>query len=188
MRLRSGVMGIFGALGLLFMANQAVWSAGTFPSKPITIVVHAGAGGGSDIFARTLASAFEKEKLLPQPIVVENKPGGSGAIAFAYVAGKKGDPHFLLTAVTSFLTTPLRGGIPVSYKDFTPIANFAFDEYMVIVKNGSRFDSMKAVIDADTSNSLKAPVRLHPGVRGAKPLDRIVDGLVRVNLDVKPKV
>lgn len=48
--------------------------------------------------------------------------------------------------------------------------------------------SMKAVIDGDTSNSLKAPVRLHPGVRGSKQLDRIVDGIVRVDFDVKPKV
>ena len=55
--------------------------AGSYPEKPITLIVHSSAGGGSDIFARTLASAIEKEKLLPKPIVVENKPGGSGGIA-----------------------------------------------------------------------------------------------------------
>jgi len=136
----------------ILMAIFTVVSAGpaaaeTFPSKPVTLIVHASAGGGSDIFARTMASAFEKDKLLPQPIVVENKPGGSGAIAFAYVAGKKGDPYFLLTAVTSFLTTPLLGHSPVGLKDFTPMANFAFDEYMVIAKADSRFNSMKDVID-----------------------------------------
>ena len=61
------------------------------------------APAGAAIFSRrTMAAAFEKEKLLPQPLVVENKPGGSGGIAFAYVAGKKKDPYFLLTAVTSF--------------------------------------------------------------------------------------
>ncbi|MBI2163441.1 MAG: tripartite tricarboxylate transporter substrate binding protein, partial [candidate division NC10 bacterium] len=59
---------------------EGVSGAAQFPEKPITLVVHASAGGGSDIFARTLAAAFEKEKILPQPIVVENKPGGSGAI------------------------------------------------------------------------------------------------------------
>jgi putative tricarboxylic transport membrane protein len=60
-----------------------VLAASNFPDKPVTLVVHAGAGGGSDIFARTLAAAVEKEKLLPKPLVVENKPGGSGGIAFA---------------------------------------------------------------------------------------------------------
>lgn len=137
---------LLAGLALLFLATGPAMAASDFPSKPINLIVHAGAGGGSDIFSRTLAAAFEKDKLLSQPIVVENKPGGSGAIAFAYVAGKKGDPYFLLTAVTSFLTTPLAGKSPVGLKDFTPIANFAFDEYMVIVKAGSRFKSMKDVV------------------------------------------
>ena len=132
--------------------------AAKFPEKPITLVVHAGAGGGSDIFSRTLSAAFDKEKLLPQPIVVENKPGGSGAIAFAYVAGKKGDPHFLLTAVTSFLTTPILRKSQVTPKDFTPIANFAFDEYMVIVKAGGKYKSMKDVVADAKANPKKVTV------------------------------
>ena len=130
----------------LFLGTGGVYGAPVFPEKPITIIVHAGAGGGSDIFSRTLAAAFEKDKLLPQPIVVENKPGGSGGIAFAYVAGKKKDPYYLVTAVTSFLTTPLMGLTPVNYKDFTPIANFAFDEYMLMVSPTSKHKSMKDLI------------------------------------------
>jgi putative tricarboxylic transport membrane protein len=122
--------------------------AARFPEKPITLVVHAGAGGGSDIFSRTLSATFDKEKILPQPIVVENKPGGSGAISFAYVGGKKGDPYYLLTAVTSFLTTPILRKSTINYKDFTPVANFAFDEYIVIVKAESKFKTIKDVVDA----------------------------------------
>ena len=135
-----------------------VSGAAKFPEKPITLVVHASAGGGSDIFARTLAAAFEKEKILPQPIVVENKPGGSGAIAFAYVAGKKKDPYFLLTAVTSFLTTPILRKSQVIYKDFTPIANFAFDEYMVIVRAESKYKSMKDIVNDAKANPKKITV------------------------------
>jgi putative tricarboxylic transport membrane protein len=111
-------------------------------------VVHAAAGGGSDIFARTLSAAFDKEKLLPQPIVVENRPGGSGAIAFAYVGAKKGDPYFLLTAVTSFMTTPILRKSQITPKDFTPIANFAFDEYLIIVKSDSKYKSVKDLVQA----------------------------------------
>ena len=140
------------------LAAVAGIQAATFPEKPITLVVHASAGGGSDIFARTLAAAFEKEKILPQPIVVENKPGGSGAIAFAYVGGKKNDPYFLLTAVTSFLTTPILRKSQVEYKDFTPIANFAFDEYMVIVKAESKYRSMKDIVSDAKANPKKLTV------------------------------
>ena len=146
-----------GAL-VLGLALTTGGEAATFPEKPITLVVHAAAGGGSDIFARTLAASFEKEKLLPQPIVVENKPGGSGAIAFAYVAGKKQDPYYLLTAVTSFLTTPILRKSQVTYKDFTPIANFAFDEYMVIVKAESKYKSMKDIVEDAKANPKKITV------------------------------
>jgi len=135
-----------------------VSGAAKFPEKPITLVVHAGAGGGSDIFSRTLSATFDKEKLLPQPIVVENKPGGSGAIAFAYVAGKKRDPYFLLTAVTSFLTTPILRKSQITYKEFTPIANFAFDEYMVIVRAESKYKSMKDIVNDAKANPKKITV------------------------------
>jgi len=118
-----------------------------FPEKPITLVVQAAAGGGSDKFARTFAASVEADKLLPQPILVENKTGGSGAVAFEYVAAQKGDPYFLLTAVASFLTTPLQGLSTVTYKDFTPIANLAFDEYVVIVKADSQYQTMKDLVD-----------------------------------------
>ena len=147
----------------ILVASFAILSAGiavadTFPSKPVTLIVHAGAGGGSDIFSRTLASAFDKDKLMSQPIVVENKPGGSGAIAFGYVASKKGDPYFLLTAVTSFMTTPLSGKSPVGLKDFTAMANFAFDEYMVITRTDSKYKSMKDVVAEAKANPKKITV------------------------------
>lgn len=134
------------SLFAVLVAGCAQTQATKFPEKPITLVVQSGAGGGSDIFARTLAAGFEKDKLLPQPVVVENRAGGSGAVAFAYVAGKKGDPYYLETAVANFLTTPLQGLSQVSYKDFTPIANFAFDEYVVLVKADAKYQSMKDIV------------------------------------------
>ena len=147
------LVGLFVVVG----AGSAM-AAGNFPEKPVTIIVHAGAGGGSDIFARTLSAAVEKEKLLPKPLVVENKPGGSGAIAFAYVANKKKDPYYMVTAVTSFLTTPLMGKAPVGLKDFTPIANFAFDEYMLMVRTDSKYKSMKDIVADAKANPKKITV------------------------------
>jgi putative tricarboxylic transport membrane protein len=153
MRVSAGVLAI--ALGLTMVVGG---QAAQFPEKPITLVVHAGAGGGSDIFARTLAAANDKDKYLPQPIVVENKPGGSGAVSFAYVAGKKGDPYFLLTAVTSFLTTPILRKSSVTYKDFTPVSNFAFDEYLAMVRSDSKYKSMKDLIAAAKASPKKITV------------------------------
>ena len=135
-----------------------VQGAGKYPEKPITFVIQSSAGGGSDIFARTLAAAVEKEKLLPQPIVVENKPGGSGAIAYAYVAGKRKDPYYILTATPSFLTTPLMGLTPVGLKDFTPIANFAFDQFMLMVNVNSKYKSVSEIVAEAKANPKKVTI------------------------------
>jgi putative tricarboxylic transport membrane protein len=152
-----GGLGILVAVGLALAMTGPGLAAG-FPEKPITLVVHAGAGGGSDIFSRTLSAANDKEKFLPQPIVVENKPGGSGAIAFAYVGSKRKDPYFLLTAVTSFLTTPILRKSQIDYTDFTPIANFAFDEYIIIVRADGKYKSIKDVVDAAKANPKRVTV------------------------------
>jgi putative tricarboxylic transport membrane protein len=142
---------------LLLVVSEGIGIAGAvgFPEKPITLIVQSSAGGGSDIFARTLAAIVEKERLLPQPIVVENKPGGSGAIAYAYVAGKRRDPHFLLTCTPSFLTTPIVRKSQVTPKDFTPIANFAFDDFIVAVRQDSRFKDMLSLVAEAKANPKK---------------------------------
>ena len=154
--MRRGFMALVG-LGLAALATifaVGVQAAG-FPSKPITLIVQSSAGGGSDIFARTLAAIVEKERLLPQPIVVENKPGGSGALAYAYVAGKRKDPHFLLTATPSFLTVPIIRNSQVTYKDFTPIANFAFDDFFIVVRADSRVKTLRDLITEAKANPRK---------------------------------
>ncbi len=137
-----------------FGAGNAL-GASKFPEKTITIIVHASAGGGSDMFARTIATAIERNKILPVPVVAEPKPGGSGGIAFAYVAGKKKDPYFLVTATPTFLTTPIMGLTPVSMKDFTPIANLAFDELVLAVGAGSKYKSIKEVLADAKANPKK---------------------------------
>lgn len=145
------------AVGIALSTGNA-FGAGKYPERPITFIIQSSAGGGSDIFARTIATAIEKDKLLPQPIVVENKPGGSGAIAYAYVAGKKKDPHYILTATPSFLTTPLQGLTPVGLKDFTPIANFAFDQFMLMVNVNSKYKSVQEVVAAAKANPKKVTI------------------------------
>ncbi len=89
---------------------------------------------------------------------MENKPGGSGAIAYAYVAGKKKDPYYILTATPSFLTTPLMGLTPVGLKDFTPIANFAFDQFMLMVNVNSKYKSVSEIVAEAKANPKKVTI------------------------------
>lgn len=114
-----------------------------YPEKPIEFVVPMGAGGGSDVFCRTLVKMVEDNKFLPQPIVVVNKPGGSGSIGLTYVAkDHKADPYVLSTVSSSFYTAPLNGQSPVSYKDFTHIVALCEDPTLIVVKADSKYQTI----------------------------------------------
>lgn len=88
----SGTMTFLLVLGIavnLFSAT-AGYSA-DFPTRPITVVVPFSAGGSTDIQARLVSSFWQKH--LGQPIGVENKPGGGGAIGIREVLRAKPDGH-----------------------------------------------------------------------------------------------
>src|SRR3989442_15674831 len=63
------------------------------PTKPVEIVVAAGAGGASDQMARMMQAAIQKNNLMKQPMVVSLKGGASGAEALIYMKTGAGDPH-----------------------------------------------------------------------------------------------
>jgi putative tricarboxylic transport membrane protein len=142
-------------LGGVFLAGfcmAGTSAAAGFPDQPIQLIVQSSAGGGSDLFARTLAALVEKDKLLPQPLVVENKASGSGMVAFSYVAGKRGNPYFLVTAGPGLIAVPIARKTTVTFRDFTPIANFAFDDFIVVVRNDPRFTSVADLVSVAKAN------------------------------------
>ncbi len=127
-------------------------AAPTYPDKNITLIIQSSPGGGSDLFARTFANGVNNNKLLPVVVSPENMPGASGAVAYAYVAGKTADPYFLLNASGTFITTPILGqgtdAEKINYKNFTPIAALAMDEMVIAVKADSAFQTLADVIEA----------------------------------------
>lgn len=118
-----------------------------YPTKSIELVVPFAAGGGSDIMARSLVKVIMDNKYSSQPVVVNNKPGGSGSIGYAYTAEKKGDPYIIASVSSSFYTAPLMGKSPVSYKDFTPICGLAMDTLLLVVREDSKYKSVKDIVD-----------------------------------------
>ena len=85
------------ACAIAAVAASAV--AQTYPSKPVRIMVGAGAGGGTDIIARMLADKYQAA--MGQPFVVENKPGASNTIAADLTAKAPADGHTLLVATNT---------------------------------------------------------------------------------------
>ena len=135
--------------GALALACAGYASAQAYPTRPVELVVHTAAGGGGDIFARTVAEIIAKEKLLPQPLVVNNKGGGGGAIAFNYVAGRRGDPYVLLAVPsTVLLTAPLRSGLDIGLDKFTPLASLGLDLNAVTVRADAPYATMADFVAA----------------------------------------
>ena len=94
--------------------------AAAYPEKPITIIVAAGAGGSTDIVARTMAEAMKKQ--LPQPFVVINRPGGGGGLGVVEVVKAKPDGYTLGCASNSSLVFPhIQDLAYKSSADFQPI-------------------------------------------------------------------
>ena len=96
-----------------------------------------------------MAEIIAKEKLLPQPLVVSNKGGGGGAIAFNYVAGRRGDPYVLLAVPsTVLLTAPLRSGLDIGLDKFTPLASLGLDLNAVTVRADAPYATMADFVAA----------------------------------------
>ncbi|MBS0508357.1 MAG: tripartite tricarboxylate transporter substrate binding protein, partial [Proteobacteria bacterium] len=97
-------------------------SADTYPSRPIRIIVPYAAGGFTDIVARLVAQKMSIK--LGQPVVVENKAGGSTIIGAEAVAKSAPDGYTLLMAVTTTISTNpfLFKKLPYKPSDFVPVA------------------------------------------------------------------
>ena len=167
------------AAALFVLAVQA--QAGEFtPTKPIQMIAAAAPGGGSDIMARTIAQIVASEKLSPQPMVVQNIPGGGSAIGTTQVSRMKGDTHALLVfnpASVAGLLVAGKGAATI--RDLTMIAQLALDEQLIVVKSDSRFKSIKDIVaEAKTKENALS-------IAGADQADRVCSRLFEKAAGVK---
>src|SRR5262245_12969764 len=141
------------------------------PTKPIEIIVPAGTGGGADQMARVMQGIITKHNLSKQSVVVINKSGGAGGEGFLDVKNSKGDDHKLIITLSNLFTTPLATGIPFSWKDLTPVAMMALDEFVLWVNADKPYKSVKdyvTAIKAAPDNQFKM------GGTGSKQEDQII--------------
>ena len=122
-------------------------SAQAWPAKPVKIVVAFAPGGAADLFARMLSA--EMSKTFKQQFYVENIAGSAGAVGSGQVARAPGDGYTLLIGGAGPMLTSPAINPNVGYdtlRDFTHIAMFAGDGYVLIAKQGAElktFDDVK---------------------------------------------
>ncbi len=122
-------------------------SGDDWPSRPITLVVASGAGSGVDIAAREMAQKLSAS--LKQPVVVDNKPGGSGMLAGSAVARAKADGYTLLYSNGSFVAVAPAVLKSMSYdpvKDLTPIAMTASGGILLLVNKDVPANNLKELV------------------------------------------
>src|SRR5437773_448025 len=154
------------------------------PTKPIEFVIPAGTGGGADQMARLIGSIAEKNKLSPRPLIAVNKSGGAGAEGFLYVKEKKGDPHVMIITLSNLFTTPLHTGVPFNWKDLTPLARMALDQFVLWVNAETPYKTAKEYIEAVKAQSTGSN-RMKMGGTGSAQEDQIITIQLEQALGVK---
>ena len=155
-------------------------AAAVVPTHPAEFVISTAPGGGSDIYARAMATIIENKKLSPQPVTPLNKEGGSGAVAFTYVFDHKGDMHYIMITLNSFFTTIITQKLPYKATDFTPIANLALDPFFLWVNDDSPWKNAQDFINAAKENSLTV------AGTGAKQEDEALFRRIEDSMKTKP--
>ncbi len=140
------------------------------PTKPVEIVVAAGAGGASDQMARMIQAAIQKNNLMKQPMVVSLKGGASGAEALMYMKSSDGDPNRLLLAYSLIYMLPLSAKIPFNWRDLSPIAVTAMDQFVLWDNTELPYKNVKEFVDAAKAS----PQPFKMGGTGSKREDHIL--------------
>src|SRR5881397_1242432 len=143
------------------------------PTKPIEFVIPAGTGGGADQMARLIGGIADKHKLSPRPIIAVNKSGGAGAARFLYVKEKKGDAHTMIITLSNLFTTPLHTGVPFNWKDLTPLARMALDQFILWVDADTPYKTAKEY-NAAVKERSAGENRMKMGGTGSAQEDQII--------------
>jgi tripartite-type tricarboxylate transporter receptor subunit TctC len=137
-----------GALMLSTFSGAAL-AQDSYPSKPITIIVPYAPGGQGDVFARLIGERLGTA--LKQPVIVDNRPGASGALGTRIAARAKGDGYTLLLgqtgemAVNQFVVKEL-GYEPL--KDFKPVVLVGDAPLVMAVPANSKYKTLQDLVKA----------------------------------------
>jgi putative tricarboxylic transport membrane protein len=156
---------------------QAAWE----PTRPVEFIIPAGTGGGADQMARTIQGIITKHNLMKQPMVVINKSGGAGGEGFLDVKGATGNPHKIVITLSNLFTTPLATGIPFNWKDLTPVAMLALDEFVLWVNAEKPYKTAKEYVEAAKA----ANGSFKMGGTGSKQEDQIVTEAIQKSSGAK---
>lgn len=140
---RTRLLRYLGSIGLVAvaLAGWTTMAQAVEPRAPkaanVELTVGSQAGATPDIFMRRIAKIMADEKIVTQPMPVQNRPGGGWVIVSKYVLGKPGNEGILMTMNPTIFTTPIVQGLPSIYDKLTPICFLIRMDLFVMVRPDS---------------------------------------------------
>ncbi|WP_454724704.1 MULTISPECIES: tripartite tricarboxylate transporter substrate binding protein [Cupriavidus] len=148
------------ALAVAWSGAACAAPAETYPSHRIELIVPWQAGGGADVVARALSAAAARH--LPQPLVVINKPGATGAVGLGEVVHARPDGYKLVLSSSELTFLNYLGLAKFTYQDLVPIARLNADPAAVAV----RADAPYATLEQFLAEARKAGSNVRVGNAG----------------------
>ena len=126
-------------------SNKA-FAQDAYPTRPVKFLVPYPGGGTNDVLARVVGDKLQAK--WGQPVIIENRSGGSGNIGAALVAQADPDGYTLMVSATPPLATnqSLYKGLSYKPEEFVPITNFGSATNLVIVRKGLPVNSVSELI------------------------------------------
>lgn len=137
------LLAAIGIAGFNGIASAQSWK----PDKPVEIIIGLGPGGPQDRMGRLLQKILQDRRWLDVPVNVVNKPGGGGAVGFAYLNQHPGDGRYVMIHALSLITNHLTGKSQIAYTDLTPIAIMGVEYVSVAVRADSPIKSGRDVVE-----------------------------------------
>ena len=137
------------------LCSAPAFAQGTYPTKPVRLIVPYPPGGGSDVMGRVLAEALSQR--LGQQVIVDNRPGASTAIGAELAAKSPADGYtlFIATVTTLAVVPNVRAKLPYDFKrDYAPVSMLAKQPYVLVANPSVPATSVQQVI---------AHVKANPG-------------------------
>ena len=128
-------------------------AAQDFPKKPVRLIVGMAPGGSNDTVARLIGA--ELSKTLPQPVVVENKPGANSTIATGELKRAPADGYTLMLVISSHVTNSfLFSGLPYTLGDFAPVSLIAETPFVLVANNQFGPNNVHELVAAAKGNKI----------------------------------
>jgi tripartite-type tricarboxylate transporter receptor subunit TctC len=132
-------------------------SAGSFPTRPIHLIVGFAAGGGNDLFARLVGQKLSEN--IGQPVIVENKAGAGGRIAVEYVKSQPADGYTIMVAASGQMAVAAAIYPKLSYhptRDFLPLTMIASFPLILAGPANDAINSVKDLVAYGKANPDKS--------------------------------